>query len=114
MNAPVNAPQELKPVSLEKTKLQLDRKRYLWAISPALPAIGIGILAGYQFAPRPLKKLFALGGPIVLHVVIPAIDTIVGKDANNPTEEDVKRLEQDPNNPVAICSQYLCLLFDGA
>lgn len=96
MNAPVNAPQELKPVSLEKTKLQLDRKRYLWAISPALPAIGIGILAGYQFAPRPFKKIFALGGPIVLHIVIPAIDTIVGKDANNPTEEDIKLLEQDP------------------
>ena len=74
----------------------MDRKRYLWAISPALPAIGIGILAGYQFAPRPLKKIFALGGPIVLHIIIPTIDTIIGKDANNPTDEDIKLLEKDP------------------
>ena len=68
----------------------------MWMLGPALPAIGIGILAGYQFAPRPLKKLFALGGPIVLHVIIPTIDTIIGKDANNPTNEDIKLLENDP------------------
>ena len=49
-------------------------------ISPALPVIGLGILAGYHFGPRPLK-VFALGGPLLLHVVIPAIDTIIGKDA---------------------------------
>lgn len=94
MNAPVNVEQPLAP--LAKSKLELDRKRYLWAISPALPVIGIGILGGYQLAPRPLKKIFALGGPILLHIVIPAIDTIVGKDANNPTSEEVKLLEQDP------------------
>lgn len=56
MNAPVNVEQERTPISIPKSKTELDRKRYLWAISPALPAIGIGILAGYQFAPRPLKK----------------------------------------------------------
>ena len=79
-----------------KTGLALDKKRYLWAISPALPVIGMGILAGYQFAPRPLKKAFALGGPILLHVIIPAIDALIGHDQNNPTAEDVKLLEQDP------------------
>ena len=56
MNAPVNVEQELMPVSISKSKTELDRKRYLWAISPALPAIGIGILAGYQFAPRPRRS----------------------------------------------------------
>ncbi|MDQ9811420.1 hypothetical protein RFY15_12430, partial [Acinetobacter baumannii] len=35
-----------------------------WMISPALPVIGLGILAGYHFGPRPLKKVFALGGPL--------------------------------------------------
>lgn len=79
-----------------KTGLALDKKRYLWAISPALPVIGMGILAGYQFAPRPLKKAFSLGGPILLHVIIPAIDALIGHDQNNPTAEDVKLLEQDP------------------
>ena len=78
MNASVKVQQELLTVA-SKSKLELDRKRYMWMLGPALPAIGIGILAGYQFAPRPLKKLFALGGPIVLHVIIPTIDTIIGK-----------------------------------
>lgn len=95
MNASVKVQQELLTVA-SKSKLELDRKRYMWMLGPALPAIGIGILAGYQFAPRPLKKLFALGGPIVLHVIIPTIDTIIGKDANNPTNEDIKLLENDP------------------
>lgn len=96
MNAPVSfSEQQLQEVS-SKSVRQLDSKRYLWAISPALPVIGIGILAGYQFAPKPLKKLFALGGPIVLHIIIPTIDTIVGKDNHNPSVEDIKLLEQDP------------------
>lgn len=96
MNAPVILnEQQLQEVST-KSLLELDKKRYLWAISPALPVIGIGILAGYQFAPKPLKKVFALGGPIVLHLVIPVIDSIIGKDTNNPTDEDIKLLEKDP------------------
>lgn len=32
----------------------------------------------------------------LLHVVIPAIDTIIGKDARNPTDEEIKLLEKDP------------------
>ena len=96
MNAPVQLTeqqlQQLKP----KSGLALDKKRYLWMISPSLPVIGLGILAGYHVAPKPLKKVFALGGPLVLHVIIPAIDSLIGKDKNNPTSEDVKLLEQDP------------------
>ncbi|WP_202719596.1 alkane 1-monooxygenase [Acinetobacter baumannii] len=94
MNAPVNVQQELMPVPASMR--EIDRKRYLWMISPALPVIGLGILAGYHFGPRPLKKVFALGGPLLLHVVIPAIDTIIGKDARNPTDEEIKLLEKDP------------------
>lgn len=78
------------------SKLDLDKKRYLWMISPALPFIGIGALAGYQFAPPKLKKLFALTGPLLLHVLIPAVDTLIGQDANNPSAEQIKILEQDP------------------
>ncbi|AXY56547.1 alkane 1-monooxygenase [Acinetobacter chinensis] len=96
MNAPVKMDQQSLLAAPVKSGLALDKKRYLWAISPSLPVIGIGILAGYQFAPKQLKKVFALGGPIVLHVIIPAIDTVIGKDSNNPTAEDVRLLEQDP------------------
>ena len=96
----VNAPVQLQDQQIQeimvKSGLALDKKRYLWAISPALPIIGIGILLGYQFSPKPLKKIFALGGPLVLHVIIPTIDTFVGKDKNNPSAEDIKLLENDP------------------
>lgn len=105
MNAPVqmNPQAELDQALLventqpaAKSGLALDKKRYMWMISPSLPVIGIGILLGYQFSPKPIKKIFALGGPIVLHIIIPTIDTIVGKDKNNPTAEDIKLLEKDP------------------
>lgn len=96
MNAPVKLVEQQKHESSIKSGLKLDKKRYLWMISPALPVIGLGILVGYQFSPKPIKKLFALGGPIVLHIVIPTIDTIIGKDKNNPSNEDIKLLEQDP------------------
>ncbi|HGL3663173.1 TPA: hypothetical protein ACKEVR_003896, partial [Acinetobacter baumannii] len=46
MNAPVNVQQELMPVPASMR--EIDRKRYLWMISPALPVIGLGILAGYH------------------------------------------------------------------
>lgn len=95
MNAPLKV-QDSSMSHLKKSGLSLDKKRYLWMISPALPVIGLGILAGYQFAPRPLKKVFAMGGPLVLHVIIPTIDTIIGQDNNNPSADDVKLLEQDP------------------
>lgn len=118
MNAPVNVQQELMPVPASMR--EIDRKRYLWMISPALPVIGLGILAGYHFGPRPLKKVFALGGPLLLHVVIPAIDTIIGKDARNPTDEEIKLLEKrsilfafgKKFYSITVCGKYLCMLFN--
>lgn len=80
----------------QSTGLALDKKRYLWLISPALPLIGIVTLVGYQFAPRSFKKAWALTGPILLHVIIPVVDHIVGQDQNNPTATQIKLLEQDP------------------
>ena len=44
MNAPIHlAEQHFIEQQQPKKGLALDKKRYLWAISPALPAIGIGI-----------------------------------------------------------------------
>ena len=92
MNVPLKI-QENQHQEIKLSGLTLDKKRYFWMISPALPVLGLGILVGYQFAPKPLKKIFALGGPILLHVVIPTIDHLVGKDKNSPTAEDIKLLE---------------------
>ena len=95
MNAPLHLLKEMEQDVPYKSATQLDKKRYLWLISPFLPVLGMGILAGYQFAPKPAKKVFALGGPLLLHLIIPTIDTLIGQDANNPSNENVKRLEQD-------------------
>ena len=80
MNAPVNLNQTTIQTLPTATGLALDKKRYWWLLSPGLPVIGMGILAGYQFGPKATKKIFALGGPLLLHVIIPAIDSLIGKE----------------------------------
>ncbi|OAL79296.1 alkane 1-monooxygenase [Acinetobacter sp. SFB] len=96
MNAPLNLNQTTIQTLPAASGLALDKKRYWWLLSPGLPVIGMGILAGYQFGPKATKKIFALGGPLLLHVIIPSIDSIVGKDNNNPNDEQVKSLVNDP------------------
>lgn len=76
--------------------MQLDKKRFGWLLSPGLPVIGLGILAGYHFGPQATKKVFAMGGPLLLHVIIPTLDALVGDDSNNPDDEQVKALLKDP------------------
>ena len=75
---------------------QLDKKRFGWLLSPGLPVIGMGILAGYHFGPKASKKVFALGGPLLLHVIIPTLDALIGADENNPNDEQVQALIKDP------------------
>ncbi|NNH86549.1 alkane 1-monooxygenase [Acinetobacter terrae] len=96
MNAPVNLNQTIIQTLPTASGLVLDKKRYWWLLSPGLPVIGMGILAGYQFGPQATKKIFALGGPLLLHVIIPSVDAIVGKDNNNPNDEQVTSLVNDP------------------
>ena len=75
---------------------KIDKKRFGWLLSPALPVIGIGILAGYHFGPKKTKKIFALGGPLLLHVIIPTLDALIGEDDSNPQDEDIQTLQNDP------------------
>ena len=96
MNAPVNLNQTTTQTLPIASGLALDKKRYWWLLSPGLPVIGMGILAGYQFGPKATKKIFALGGPLLLHVIIPSIDAIVGTDNNNPNDEQISSLVADP------------------
>ncbi|NNH26021.1 alkane 1-monooxygenase [Acinetobacter terrestris] len=96
MNAPVNLNQTTIQTLTNASGLALDKKRYWWLLSPGLPVIGMGILAGYQFGPKATKKIFALGGPLLLHVIIPSIDSIVGKDNNNPSDDQITSLVNDP------------------
>lgn len=71
-----------------------DKKRYLWMLSPALPLIGLGALAGYAVAPKRLRAL-AWTGPALIHGIIPAIDKLVGDDTSNPPASAVDQLEKD-------------------
>jgi len=96
MNAPVNLNQTTTQTLPIASGLALDKKRYWWLLSPGLPVIGMGILAGYQFGPKATKKIFALGGPLLLHVIIPSIDAIVGTDNNNPSDDQISSLVADP------------------
>lgn len=92
----MNAPAQLSLQDATAHAKKVDKKRRWWLLSPGLPMIGVGILAGYQFGPKWTRKLFALSGPIVLHAIIPAFDAVIGNDENNPTDDDVQSLVKDP------------------
>lgn len=92
MNAPTDLVTMERVVAQEKFK---DKKRYLWALSPMLPVIGLAATAAYHLAPKKLRAVTATG-PALLHVIIPAIDKIIGNDENNPPDEAIKDLEDDP------------------
>lgn len=97
----MNAPAKITNIHLEQDAQllkgrQLDKKRFGWLLSPGLPAIGMGILAGYHFGPKATKKVFALGGPLLLHIIIPTLDALIGEDENNPSDDQIKALIKDP------------------
>lgn len=92
----MNAPAQISLQDATAHAKKIDKKRRWWLLSPGLPMIGVGILAGYQFGPKWTRKLFALSGPIVLHAIIPAFDAVIGNDENNPTDDDVQSLVKDP------------------
>lgn len=97
----MNAPAQIRNAQFTQDALalkgkQLDKKRFGWLLSPALPVIGMGILSGYHFGPKATKKVFALGGPLLLHVIIPTLDALIGDDANNPNDQQIQALVKDP------------------
>jgi alkane 1-monooxygenase len=69
-----------------------DRKRYLWLIGlvvPSLAFLGYGL-----WAATGLGAFFWIG-PVVILVVVPAIDLVAGLDRSNPPEDVIEALEQD-------------------
>ena len=69
-----------------------DRKRYIWLLSPALPLLVAHGL--YQFHLTHLT-IYAWISPIVIYLVIPLFDFIVGQDASNAPDGAIPRLEAD-------------------
>ncbi|WP_349257086.1 fatty acid desaturase [Nocardioides sp.] len=69
-----------------------DKKRFLWLIGlvvPSLAFIGYGAweLTGWG--------IWFWIGPIVILVVVPAIDLVAGLDRSNPPDDVIEALEQD-------------------
>ncbi len=69
-----------------------DKKRYLWLIGlvvPSLAFIGLGMreLTGWS--------VWLWIGPIIVLVVVPAIDLIAGLDRANPPDDMIEALEND-------------------
>ena len=79
-------------VSTKSTQEWRDAKRHLWLIGLVVPS-----LAFLAFA---LHGLTGWGvwlwiGPIVILLVVPAIDLVAGLDRSNPPEDVIERLEGD-------------------
>ena len=69
-----------------------DPKRYLWPLGllvPTLPFMAWGLVAltGLGF--------FWWWGPVFVFGIMPALDTLIGKDAENPPDSALKYLEED-------------------
>lgn len=69
-----------------------DKKRYLWLIGLVVPSLA--------FAGIGLHALTGWGvwfwiGPIVILVIVPAIDLVAGLDRSNPPDDVIEALEND-------------------
>jgi alkane 1-monooxygenase len=69
-----------------------DNKRYLWPLGMVVPML---LFAGWGLVSATGLGLFWWTGPLLLYVVIPALDVVFGGDRGNPPEEVVAWLERD-------------------
>ncbi|WP_063059889.1 alkane 1-monooxygenase [Nocardia sienata] len=69
-----------------------DHKRYLWILSTVAP--GCALLPG-QLVHMTGLALFWWIGPILVFVVIPVLDIVVGCDGISPRDEDYEALSND-------------------
>nr|WP_280368920.1 alkane 1-monooxygenase [Nocardia wallacei] len=69
-----------------------DPKRYLWVLGLVAPSCA---LLPSQLVLHTGYPVFWWLGPIVVLIVIPVLDWVVGEDGNNPHDEDYERLSND-------------------
>jgi alkane 1-monooxygenase len=89
-NSPSGIPNSTVPTG--STDGWRDRKRHLWLIGlvvPSLAFIGYGAWALTGFGG------FFWIGPVVILVIVPAIDLFAGLDRSNPPDDVIEALEQD-------------------
>ena len=69
-----------------------DRKRYLWLIGTIVPLF---LFAGWGLVNLTGYGIFWWIGPMVIYVLIPSLDLVVGDDPSNAPEEALAWLEND-------------------
>jgi alkane 1-monooxygenase len=69
-----------------------DRKRYLWLLGTVVPLF---MFAGWGLVNLTGSGVFWWIGPMVVYVLIPLLDVVIGDDASNAPEEVIAWLEQD-------------------
>ena len=79
-------------VTAASTAQWKDRKRYLWLIGLVVPSLAF---LGYGAWTLTGLGAFFWIGPVVILVVVPAIDLATGLDRSNPPDDVIEALEQD-------------------
>ena len=74
------------------TETWKDKKRYLWLMGLVVPSLGF---AAWGLVELTGLSLFWYLGPIVVFVVVPAVDLIAGLDRSNPPDDVIDALEND-------------------
>ena len=69
-----------------------DKKRYLWLIGLAMPSLPFVAVGLHQLTG---SGAFLWLGPIVVLVIVPAIDLFAGLDRSNPPGDVIEALEND-------------------
>ena len=69
-----------------------DKKRYLWLIGLVVPSLAF---IGYAAWAATGWGAFFWIGPVVILVIVPAIDLVAGLDRSNPPDDVIEALEQD-------------------
>lgn len=67
-------------------------KRWLWLLSPAMPAECTATLVAFAWTGQWWCLLIA---PVFVHLIIPVLDLAFGEDFSNPPESAVAQLDQD-------------------
>ncbi|MGY4100421.1 alkane 1-monooxygenase [Nocardia sp. R16R-3T] len=79
-------------MSIFKSTERRDPKRYLWILGLIAP---ISAVSPSQLVARTGLEMFWWIGPIIVLVVIPLLDCVIGSDGSNPRDEDYEALSND-------------------
>lgn len=74
------------------TEIWKDKKRYLWLIGLVVPSLAFVAYGGWRLTD---VGAFFWMGPLVVLVIVPAIDLFVGLDRSNPPDDMIESLEND-------------------